>query len=906
MAISKIITSSLTDDAVTSAKIGTDQVGADALSSSAISGAVDIPANSVGQSELSIDLSAQSVPHIIPGVLYPGYDDKQIDGTTALAASTTGPGGSTVASSKYGTVQSDGRMYYYTDIKGSKPIKDPRIGAHFGSQRHKFKSLQVLEQETATEGENVYSVDGREWMRTKGDKWVVNYNINGNFIENSTASLTTDDHFIEIVGYFNDANLLHWLSGTGNDIFGVAVNGGTRQSNDFAISVASPLKDRAVDPASLLNLTFNATPTLGINTLRISNTNGAYLSAYGIELIAQDTSNRNNIQIPSQNVVSHGKKFTVSGTPHYNPFNNQSIGDTTSHGKNTVGWTTYDSTLDTTTSLGLDAWVDSGNYYRPVNGGRVVKWVDSSGNIKTSVNMMPPSAKAIGSHSGNSGPHQTAWTSTYQPVFSSGSIDHSLSEVAKTFHVREFGNGNVNGAEGGTYKDASMLWSTERDIAYVMDDGLSSFTASGVKGDENIYRNDTATFHCHTFIGTGISLKLHWGGTNTDIVEIAQNLPYGTHILKHDVNDSDSNTMDFTLDGVSLKTGHGLGNTPSYGEITYFQPKRPPIPEDACVLADYMLMADFVAIGASGNDKISKGVRFNSASRDFFADTSDSTLVLAQDIGLSFITGFKLYTSSSNANALTARLPSFGTNFVVRGYNIQQRSDLYLGTTDSAQTDANGNASYGYLSSNVALGVNNFVHKNTASQNAVFSGYEIATPIHTSSHYQAFETPFLNELVGGDRNMEQTNLVCSPDGKTWDEVTRDTSYIGNAVLKTAHANTHDNVVNIFDDWRGGVAGTSQGEYFNKDFAIAYDRMICLKEGNYLITFLIRSNKNDDIAAIKANGQLIKISKSTVGEVSQQTTVTINLKRGDYIQGFGVSGGGTGAYEILTNFQIVRL
>ena len=50
----------------------------------------------------------------------------------------------------YGTAQADGRSYYYTDIKGSKPIKDPRIGAHFGSQRHKFKSLQLLEQETAT------------------------------------------------------------------------------------------------------------------------------------------------------------------------------------------------------------------------------------------------------------------------------------------------------------------------------------------------------------------------------------------------------------------------------------------------------------------------------------------------------------------------------------------------------------------------------------------------------------------------------------------------------------------------------------------------------------------------------------------------------------------------------------
>ena len=78
-------------------------------------------------------------PHIQPGVLYPGISDKQLDGTTALAASTTGPNSSTVTSSKYGTVQSDGRMYYYTDIKGSKPIKDPRIGAHFGSQRYKIK-----------------------------------------------------------------------------------------------------------------------------------------------------------------------------------------------------------------------------------------------------------------------------------------------------------------------------------------------------------------------------------------------------------------------------------------------------------------------------------------------------------------------------------------------------------------------------------------------------------------------------------------------------------------------------------------------------------------------------------------------------------------------------------------------
>ena len=80
-----------------------------------------------------------STPHIVPDVLYPAIGGKLLDGTTS-------------PSGNYGTSQTDSRKYYYTDIKGSRPIRDPRIGAHFGSQRHKFTSLQLLEQETATEG----------------------------------------------------------------------------------------------------------------------------------------------------------------------------------------------------------------------------------------------------------------------------------------------------------------------------------------------------------------------------------------------------------------------------------------------------------------------------------------------------------------------------------------------------------------------------------------------------------------------------------------------------------------------------------------------------------------------------------------------------------------------------------
>ena len=45
--------------------------------------------------------------------------------------------------------------------------------------------------------------------------------------------MATDSHFIEIVGYFNGGNLLHWNSHPNNDIFGVRTNGGTRESNDL-------------------------------------------------------------------------------------------------------------------------------------------------------------------------------------------------------------------------------------------------------------------------------------------------------------------------------------------------------------------------------------------------------------------------------------------------------------------------------------------------------------------------------------------------------------------------------------------------------------------------------------------------------------------------------------------------
>ena len=204
-----------------------------------------------------LDLSADYLlvkPHIIPDVLYPALVNVMVDGSTALSAVTTGPNGSTVTSSKYGTVQSDGRIYYYTDIKGSKPIKDPRIGAHFGSQRHKFKSIQLLEQETATHGTNIYSVDGREWIRRVGNNWTNYNNANGVWFSCSNSA-AEDTNWIEITGYFNKANIISTIYSNTADNINLYIDG-TDTGNNVSVdaNVNSPLVDRYVPSGSVVNM----------------------------------------------------------------------------------------------------------------------------------------------------------------------------------------------------------------------------------------------------------------------------------------------------------------------------------------------------------------------------------------------------------------------------------------------------------------------------------------------------------------------------------------------------------------------------------------------------------------------------------------------------------------------------
>tara|TARA_B100000212_G_scaffold310189_1_gene261107 strand:- start:443 stop:2074 length:1632 start_codon:yes stop_codon:yes gene_type:complete len=524
--------------------------------------------------------------------------------------------------------------------------------------------------------------------------------------------------------------------------------------------------------------------------------------------------------------------------------------------------------------------------------------------------MMPPNAQNIGTTASNavSDAHIIAGTNDDTNNFNTSAIDHTQSEVAKTFHFREFGNGSANGGTQAGYADASMLDGYD-DIAYVMDDGLTSLSADDVNNTGSagcMHLQGDGDDYYITFIGTGIAIKdlggTH-GGTDSykwyiDGVEVknftsgyvypnsfltvAENLPYGTHILQ--VERVTANTYGQRLE-----------------EVSFHQPKKPPIPEEAVIISDYCLMADFVKQATGTQDtlgKVSKGVRMLSGSRDlfcndtgsraFYNDTYDSVDLDSSN----FIPqGFSPFHSHASTNTSFAQVPFFGTNALVRvqqhdlGHVVSFNGGSGVAFTGIDNSNGSDHKDLLAIDSDVTL-ANNTIKTLVGAGGAAFIGYDLVSPIHTSHHYQPFETPYLHELVGGDRNMEQHNLICSPDGKTWDQITRDTSYLGNTVLSCSNSSftsSGNATVNLFNKWRGNRTNNLRN-YYNKDFAIAYDRVICLVPGQYnIMIHAYVGNNNQDMGYIAINGTDVAGSYHANNAFSFHNSIIVNLLRGDYIQ-----------------------
>ena len=318
----------------------------------------------------------------------------------------------------------------------------------------------------------------------------------------------------------------------------------------------------------------------------------------------------------------------------------------------------------------------------------------------------------------------------------------------------------------------------------------------------------------------------------------------------------------------------------------------------------------------NGIENISKGVRLSECSRDVFFDSTHASTNSGLAVRAGYTSpgglGFSTYYNGSATH--TFKQEFYGDGIVFNYWESsstyrQQTFKLYIDDTLLTASNFSGvtvtSPYFNYDSSNgtftqvnyvagqyyvsikgLTLGHHTLKYTHDATNDThqgKLSSFDIATPIHTSSHYQSFETPYLHELVGGDRNMEQTNLVCSSDGKTWDEVTRDTSYIGKTVLGartdigSGYKFTDTDV--IWDEWRG-IQDTLPCH--NKDWAIAYDRLICLKDGGYTVTVLTLHSSNAR-NLLKINGNAVATLHETGASDSGTLHVSYYFKRGDYVQ-----------------------
>jgi hypothetical protein len=212
-----------------------------------------------------------------------------------------------------------------------------------------------------------------------------------------------------------------------------------------------------------------------------------------------------------------------------------------------------------------------------------------------------------------------AWQAVDAAQNNMTSADHTNEEVARVYSFREFGANRTDDFS----RDASGVISK----AFTLDDGTTALILNG----NNVAVNSSAVgidgsgangILRFTFIGTGLSMHLlSTGGltvgTNTISidssssigtfgtaaqtdrwVEIVSGLPYGTHT-------------------VTITSSTAGAQYLFISQYRVYQPKKPTLPSGAIELADYNVMADFVANATSGTDTIATGVMRKGGIREF-------------------------------------------------------------------------------------------------------------------------------------------------------------------------------------------------------------------------------------------------------------------------------------------------
>ena len=143
-------------------------------------------------------------------------------------------------------------------------------------------------------------------------------------------------------------------------------------------------------------------------------------------------------------------------------------------------------------------------------------------------------------------------------------------------------------------------------------------------------------------------------------------------------------------------------------------------------------------------------------------------------------------------------------------------------------------------------------------------------------------------------------------------MTRDTSYLTNLVFSASRdgGNVTDTTF-IYDWFRGTFEDNANSAVQKENWAIAYDRLICLIEGTYKISLINYFSGADGNLILQKNatgsGQATSLAYVRTDPADHAGTITVshNFKRGDYITVY-VGNTCRGDQTYMNNIQITKV
>lgn len=260
--------------------------------------------------------------------------------------------------------------------------------------------------------------------------------------------------------------------------------------------------------------------------------------------------------------------------------------------------------------------------------------------------------------------------------------DHSNEDVVRMINFREFGANRSD--------DFSTLTSSTSSRVFTLDDGTTTLVGYNVHSNSDYIAITSASgnFLTITFVGTGLDVTY----TRTDLAptaheiyvdgisqgaipftitsgkitfKLCSGLPYGTHTVK--INRP------------------GTGYDACMHDFIIYQPKKPTIPEGAVEIADYNVMANFVANPSTGLLVVDSGVLVKMPTRECVFSGSWSIIPM----GPSYRSGYQIYSRTVGSYI---EYSFFGTGFSawtetrVSNYAGNQQFTLNGSTNFSAYT----------------------------------------------------------------------------------------------------------------------------------------------------------------------------------------------------------------------------